>query len=327
VRDPAVSDATIDLDRYLSDGAAQSLVVLRDGSLFCEWYGNGGGADDAHPVFSVSKTVLSLAVARAVEQGVISSIDMPITDVIPELGARDPRFRDVSLASLIDMRSGVHFGAETAFPWVNQDQPSVYYATDLRSTVLERTWIETAPGPFVYNDYAPNLIGLALERASGEPLASGIFADLWVALDAEGDASWSVDDHGFAWHESGLIATSRDLARVGQLMLDDGMVGETAVAPAAFLDRSYSSLGQSTATSFAGHDVGYSNGWWTVASPTGGRDLVAMSAHGQIILVSPSTGTVIVRTSIENRTETNIAMVSTLQDIAAGFDGRDTPPG
>ena len=298
-----------DMASYLTRGGALAFVVIRDGALACEWYGNGGAHDRPAAAFSVSKTVTSLILARAVAQGVIGSIDDPISRYVPALATRDARFSAISLASLVDMRSGIAFDDDEGFPWVNRDPPRVYYASDLATTVVDHTRIAAAPGGFVYNDYAPNLLGLAIERSYHAQLAPGPMQALWSELGAEYPAAWSVDDHGFAWHESGLVVTARDLARIGELMLDHGKVGDRQVAPPAFLDRSLAPAGRAPIVEFAGTKLGYHNGWWLP-----GADLLyAMGHHGQIMIVSLATRTVIVRLGLDDHDA----------NPHPGFDGHD----
>jgi CubicO group peptidase (beta-lactamase class C family) len=264
------------LSRYLAQGGALAFVVVRDGAIACEWYGNGGARARPAAAFSISKTVTALLLARAVAEGKLGSLNDPITARVATLAARDRRFAAITLADLVDMRSGIAFVDALSFPWVTCDPPEVYYATDLARTAVERTRIEGQPGRFVYNDYAPNLIGLALESAYGMRSTAGPMQVLWSELGAETAAAWTVDDRGFAWHESGLVATARDLARIGQLMLDDGKVGDRQVAPEAFLARSTDPAGRARATAFAGVELGYRNGWWI----PGDDELLAMGAHG-----------------------------------------------
>jgi CubicO group peptidase (beta-lactamase class C family) len=299
------------MNRYLSQGGAVALVVVHNGALVCEWYGNGGARDRLAAAFSMSKTVISLVLARAVLAGKIASLDDPITVQLPALVARDRRFDGIKLADLVDMRSGIAFQHVTSFPWVDQDSPAVYYASDLAETTLARSRIEAVPGRFLYNDYAPNLIGLALQRAYRAPLATGPMQALWTQLGSEYPAAWSIDSHGFAWHESGLIVTARDFARVGQLMLDNGKVGDRQVAPSAFITRSLDPVGRKTVVTFDGTELGYRNGWWVL-----GDDLIAMGAHGQIMLVSLATKTVIVRMGHDGHDETNISIARRLQRVA-----------
>lgn len=312
------------LPRYLSQGGALGFVVVHDGAIACEWYGNGGARARPAAAFSISKTVTSLLLARAVADGKVGSLSDPITTYVPTLAARDRRFAAITLAELVDMRSGIAFADALSFPWVTCDPPEVYYATDLARTAVERTRIEGPPGRFVYNDYAPNLIGLALENGYSVRSTVGPMQALWSELGAESAAAWTVDEHGFAWHESGLVATARDLARIGQLMLDDGQVGGRQVAPRAFLARSIEPAGHAKATTFAGVELGYRNGWWL----PGDDDLLAMGAHGQVMLVSRASRTVIVRLGsdghqgsrglgFDGRGETNISIARRFQRASA----------
>jgi CubicO group peptidase (beta-lactamase class C family) len=167
-------------------------------------------------------------------------------------------------------------------------------------------------------------VGLALERAYGARTTAGPLQALWADLGAESAAAWTVDGHGFAWHESGLVATSRDLARVGQLVLDDGKAGGRQVAPAAFLERSLEPAGQERATAFAGVPLGYRNGWWI----PGEGELLAMGAHGQVMLVSRPGRLVLVRLGrdghggsrglgFDGRGETNVSIAQRLRRVAA----------
>ncbi len=312
------------LSRYLAQGGALAFVVVRDGAIACEWYGNGGARARPAAAFSISKTVTSLLLARAIAEGKLGSLHHPITAYVPALAARDRRFSAITLADLVDMRSGIAFVDTLSFPWVTCDPPEVYYATDLARTAVERTRIEGPPGRFVYNDYAPNLIGLALESGYGVRSTATPMQALWSELGAETAAAWTVDGRGFAWHESGLVATARDLARIGQLMLDDGKVGHRQVAPEAFLARSTDPAGRARATMFAGVELGYRNGWWI----PGDDELLAMGAHGQVMLVSRASRTVIVRLGrdghegsrglgFDGRGETNISVARRFQRAAA----------
>jgi CubicO group peptidase (beta-lactamase class C family) len=270
---------------------ALAFVMVRDGQVVCDEHGDVPAA-----AFSLSKTVLGLVLARAVDAGTLSWDD-PLTGYLP-----DPRWDGITLASLIDMRSGLGFDEDTRFPWVDQDGPAVYYASDLARTAQTRPRRVAPPGTFLYNDYAPNLLGLALARAGGEPLAAHL-ARLWADLGAESPLRWSVDEHGFAWHESGLVASARDLARVGQALLDG--------RPASWAARSRDPAGREVVVTLAGTPLGYRNGWWLL-----GEDLVGMGRHGQILLVAPATRTVIVRLGREGQLESNVAIARRLQQLA-----------
>jgi CubicO group peptidase (beta-lactamase class C family) len=305
-----------DLETYLEEGGALALLVYQDGALRYEWYGNGGAADRPAAAFSLSKSVVSLLLARAVAAGQLPGLDVPITDYVPDLTRRDPRFADITLRQLLDMRSGIGFDATASFPWVNQDAPAVYYASDLARTVVRRPKIVSAPGVFVYNDYAPNLNGLALQAATGSALAEGPMQALWNDLGAEYPAAWSVDSKGFAWHESGLVVTARDLVRFSRLLLEDGQADGRPVAPPAWLADSLTPRGEGPATRFGPYDMWYRNGWWARPRADGSDDIIGMGNFGQIMLVSPADGILIVRMGQDGHAETNVALAERFRRVA-----------
>lgn len=299
------------MNPYLTDGGALGFVVIHDGALVCEWYGNGGAKDRPAAAFSATKTLTSLLLARAVDVHAIGSLDDTITKYIPELGERDPKFAAITLAELVDMRSGIAFGEAEGFPWVDADETRVYHASDLAATVVKYPGIASAPGPFLYNDYAPNLNGLAIERALGKPVIANLVQPLWNDLGAEFPALWSVDGQGFPWFETGLVVTARDYARIGQLILDGGKVGDREVAT-AWVARSVDPEGRVTATSFGDTLLGYRNGWWIYDDHT----IAAMGKHGQVMVVSLATHTVIVRLGLDSHDETNVSIARRLSQLA-----------
>ena len=68
------------------------------------------------------------------------------------------------------------------------------------------------------------MLGWACERASGTRMADLISALIWQPIGAERDAEITCDPLGSAIHDGGISATARDLARFGQMLVDDGMV-------------------------------------------------------------------------------------------------------
>lgn len=284
------------LEQYMIDTGTQSLVILRSDEIIFERYAPGASATTPQPVLSVSKSILSLMIAAAAETGAID-MDAPLTQYVPELRERDPRFERITLAHLLDMRSGLHYDEDVSFPFVNSDKALVYYASDLRETVLTQTRIETEPGPFRYNDYNPNLLALALERAVGPARLADMRNELWQELGAETAASWSADDLGFPYWESGFVAAPHDLVKLGQLMLDeDG----SALLPKSWRERILSFTPRETPeTPYDGSQWTYRGGWWLILRNDNRHDVAAIGRFGQFIYVSPSNGMVFVRTGLD----------------------------
>jgi len=304
------------LDSYLERGNTLALLIMKNGEIIYEWYGRGHSREQPAAAFSISKTVIALLVARAIDDGQLKNLSVPATQHVPEFASVDPRFNQVTLGNLINMRSGIGFSEKVSFPWINKDAPAVYYASDLAATVKRRAKIVSPPGSFLYNDYAPNIVGLILENATGQSLASGPLQALWNDLNAEYPVVWSVDHKGFAWHESGLVITARDLLRIGKLMLDGGTVGSRQVAPIPWLNRSLASDPRGAVVSFGNVDAGYRSGWWTADHYTNRDDIFTMGRHGQVMLISPANQTIVVRLGHDGNPESNISIASRFRRVA-----------
>jgi CubicO group peptidase (beta-lactamase class C family) len=224
-----------DLEQFLADSDTTAFLIVRGDTLLYERYLDGTGRDTVHTSMSVAKSFLSVLVGIAVGEGRIGSVDDPITRYVPELAGRDRRFGQITLRHLLTMTSGLRY-QETGTPW--GDDAATYYAPDLRRLALERTEVVEPPGRrFRYNNYNPLLVGLALERATGMPVAAYLERTLWRPLGMEAGGSWSLDSErsGFEKMESGLNARAVDFAKLGMLQARDGVWRGRRLVPRAFL--------------------------------------------------------------------------------------------
>ncbi len=288
-----------DLNRFMTSIGSTALLVLKDGELLLEEYYNGSSEQAMQAVFSVSKSVFSVLLGGSVARSRLGHLETPITDYLPELAARDPGFARITLGNLLDMKSGLAFDPSVDFPFINQDPPLIYYTNDMRTTVLEHTRVESEPGHFRYNDYNPNLLGLALERRSDRGLVELFEREVWQPLGTENDALWSTDYEGFPMLESGFVASGRDLVRFGGMMLDGGFVGDLRLIAQDWHHRSTHWPDPPQLDEYNGRQWGYRTGWWLIARPSGPPDYSAIGRFGQFIYVSPKNGVVIVRTGRE----------------------------
>jgi len=203
-----------ELDQFLTETETTVFLVVKDGVLVHEWYAGGIDPNALHTSFSISKSILSTAIGMAVQDGFIGSLEDPITDYVPELLERDPRFSDITLRHLITMTSGLKY-VEDSSPF--GDAINTYYATDLRRSAIRNTVIVEEPGKnYLYNNYNPLLLGMALERATGMTVSKYISETWWAPMGAEADASWSMDSfyNRFEKMESGFNARPIDFARL-----------------------------------------------------------------------------------------------------------------
>jgi CubicO group peptidase (beta-lactamase class C family) len=291
---PAASD-----DLLRRTGTSSFLVVHHD-RLVDERYFDGADRQARQTSFSVAKSMVSTLVGIAIDEGLVGSVEDPVTRYLPELAARDPRFGRVTLRDLLTMSSGLRYW-ETDLPWPWTDDTYTYYGVDLRDFALNRTEVEGPPGQhWQYNNYHPRLLGMVLERATGMPVSDYASTRLWRPLGAEADATWNLDSQrsGFEKLESGLNATPVDFARFGLLFLHDGewngrrIVSKDWVRAATAAD---------TTTDPADF---YQYLWWVDAERPG--RFYALGNLGQYVYVAPDADAVIVRTGrdwgVDNQT-------------------------
>ena len=279
-----------DLEQFLAASDTTAFLIVRGDTLLYEGYFNGAGHDTVQTSMSVAKSVLSALVGIAIGEGRIGSVDDPITRYVPELAERDRRFEKITLRHLLTMTSGLRY-EEDGGPW--GDDTATYYAPDLRALALEKTEVTEPPGRrFHYNNFNPLLVGLALERATGSPVATYLEAKLWRPLGMEASGSWSLDSEasGFEKMESGLNARAADFARFGLLFARDGAWRDRQLVPRAWV-RDPTLVPTPAGRAPAGS---YQYFWW-VHDQRRPRARFALGKYGQHIYVVPDSDLVLVR--------------------------------
>jgi CubicO group peptidase (beta-lactamase class C family) len=304
------------LDEFLGETDTLAFVVVHGDRLVSERYLAGTTRESLLTSFSVAKSFVSTLVGIAIDEGLIGSIEDPVTDYLPELAARDPDFRQITLRHLLTMSSGIGY-EEGGFPSLGDDTYT-YYGVDLRDIALNRTHIEQPPGlAWHYNDYNTLLLGLVLERTTGTSVSDFMATSLWQPLGAEADATWSLDSErsGFEKMESGVNARTVDYARFGLLFLHNGewngrrIVSEDWVRAATSADN----------TIDPAYHSGYRYFWWLDVERPG--RFYAMGKYGQYVYVAPDADAVIVRLGSDWGVE-NPTWLATFRDITDQLERR-----
>lgn len=300
---PAASD-----DLLRRTGTSSFLVVHHD-RLVDERYFDGADRQARQTSFSVAKSVVSTLVGIAIDEGLVGSVEDPVTRYLPELAARDPRFGRVTLRDLLTMSSGLRY-RETELPWPWTDDTYTYYGVDLRDVALNRTRVERPPGQqWQYNNYHPLLLGMVLERATGMPVSDYASTRVWRPLGAEADATWNLDSRrsGFEKLESGLNATPADFARFGLLFLHDGEWNGRRIVSRDWVRAATAADATTDPAEF------YQYLWWVDVERPG--RFYALGNLGQYVYVAPDADAVIVRFGRDWGIG-NQAWLATFRDVA-----------
>jgi CubicO group peptidase (beta-lactamase class C family) len=229
---------------FLGETGTDGLVIVTRGRIAFEAYANGMTAESPHILMSVSKSLLGLLAGIVAARGSLEP-ERPVTAYVPEVAGT--AYRGATVRQLLDMRAGIAFdedylassGAIIAYrkaagwnPLDPGDEPS-----DLRSFYRQLT-DAAGPhgGPFTYVSPNTDLLGWAIERATGCRYADLVSDLIWKPMGAWRSAYITVDRLGAPRCAGGVCATVRDLARVGQLIVEGGVRGGTQVIPASWID-------------------------------------------------------------------------------------------
>ncbi len=214
--------SSLKLDEYLSKTSTTAFLVIRNDSILFEKYYNGYDREQISTLFSVSKSVTSLLVGLAVDDGFIESVHDPVTQYIPELRNKDSKFEELTIEDLLNMRSGLKFKETYSTPFSKMTR--LYYGTNQLGKI-KRMKFECEPGTkHNYQSISTAILGIIVENATGKELGKYLEEKVWIPLGMENGATWSLDDkkHRSAKSFSGLNATAIDLAKIGRLYLNNG---------------------------------------------------------------------------------------------------------
>jgi CubicO group peptidase (beta-lactamase class C family) len=275
----------IPLAQLLETSETTAFLVIKDDVVVFENYYHGYDRTTPSLSFSMAKSVLSLLVGCALDDGYLQSVDQPVTDFVPEL--TEHGFTAVTLKHLLQMTSGIDY-VENDFPFGLHVR---FYYTDRLKDEIVQLRLQEPPGTrFIYKSSDAFLLTLALERAlGGKNITEYTQGRIWDPLGMESDGAWSIDHAPDGLEKTGccLVATGRDFAKFGRLYLQTGewngqrIVSETWIAESTKIDTS------------AGSAWEYQYMWWMVAPDR--ADFMAVGHLGQFLYVNPTTRVIIVR--------------------------------
>jgi CubicO group peptidase (beta-lactamase class C family) len=219
----ATKDGEVELHAYLQrETKTTAFLVVHKGEIKFEEYFRGYEKSDISNIFSVSKSITSLLVGIAIDEGLIESIDDPITKYLPEFRDEAPKFKRLSMDNLLQMRSGLKYKESYSSPFSHMAK--LYYGLD-QEKQLRNLKFESEPGSsHHYQSASTALLGMVVERVSGMELGDYLEEKVWRPMGMEHDATWSVDDKENRSTKAYccLNTTARDLAMIAQLYLNGG---------------------------------------------------------------------------------------------------------
>lgn len=196
-----------------------AFLIMRNDTILYEHYDNGYEQDTPVNSFSMAKSYVSTLLGMARDEGLIESLNEPVTNYLPDL---PEALEQVSLLDLLNMRSGIDFNESYVSPF--SDAAVYYYGRNIEKQFDKLELAYEPDTRFAYRSVNTQLLAEVVEAVYDRPLNELMQEKIWQPLGAERPASWSVDKKNGGTFKAFccLNAVARDFARLGVLFLNEG---------------------------------------------------------------------------------------------------------
>lgn len=295
---PKGPDATLPASTgpWIKDRAVTALVVLKDGQMVHESYYLGTSPEDRRISWSVAKSYLSALFGIVMAEGHIGSLDDQVTKYVPAL--KDTAYDGATIRNVLQMSSGVTFNED--YLDYDSDINKMGRVVALGGTMddfaqgLSETFV--APGAqWQYVSIDTHVLGMVIRGATGRDIVSLLSEKIIQPLGYEESPYYITDGQGVAFVLGGLNIRTRDYARFGQMIAQNGMYGGQQIVPAAW-------IAESTVASANTADgkIGYGYQWWVPAGATEG-EFLGRGIYGQYIYINQPLGVVIASNAADRK--------------------------
>ncbi|MDE6550494.1 MAG: beta-lactamase family protein [Clostridia bacterium] len=311
----------VSLSKFVEDTSTVSFIIVKSDKIIYEQYAGGYNENSINTSFSMAKSIVSLLIGKAVEDGYIKSIDEPIANYITEFNGKE--IGNTTIRDLLLMRSDIEY-KEDKFLWFGDDSLTYWY-DDLRKLALSHTKLtDKYEGKFHYNNYHPLLLGIILERSTGVSVSQYFEREIWNKIGAEHNASWSLDSEkcGFEKMESGINFHAVDFIKIGSMILHGGYWNGCQVIGNDWINESTICNFPIDGAEYEGtfldnKNIAYRYMWYCTPSTQSGYDIIAWGKSDQILYISPDNDIIVLRTGktdggVSNWVETIRNLISNL---------------
>lgn len=276
---------------YFSKYQTVAYLVIKDTTILSETYWSGYDKESISNSFSMSKSIISLLIGCAIQDGLIKDINEPVSNFIKEYkeGARSK----ITLRNLLMMSSNLNW--DESYSSLFSITTQAYYGNDVKRIVLKLHSLGEPGKYFDYRGSDPQLLALVIEKVTGKTLSEYASEKLWKPMGAEYDALWNLDRKGGTEKASCCFNTNaRDFARFGQLVLNNGEWNGNQLIPKWYLDEATTPKSELIDKELNKPNNRYGYQWWCLKYKNY-TIKYARGILGQYIFVVPELNAVIVR--------------------------------
>lgn len=272
----------------------RGILVAINGQVISERYFHGAVGDRPQNMKSLTKSVTSALIGIAIKEGFIESVDQRVDSILPEYfedidlpenyyddllvdRERVRSYREqLTIRHLLSMTTGFH-SFQKSFMF------GFGHVNDIAAAYLSLPFSYRPGDQFQYSTAGAHVLSHIIERATGVTTQQFAERYLFNPLDIQ-VSDWKVGPQGLALGGTGLYLTARDLAKFGQLYLDNGMIGDRQLFPDGWAAESLAEQAQV----FPPAHISYGYLWWRRAGNPAAEDyFFASGTGGQFIFLLP----------------------------------------
>ena len=307
---PMNSDAEMTWEESLYANYTDGMLIIHEGRVVYERYFGCLAPDGKHAIMSMTKSITGLLAQILVAEGALDDSRL-VRDIVPEIG--DSAFATATVRQVMDMTTGVKYSEDYSDPdadiWRYSraasplPKPEGYDGPDGYWEYLQQVKPEGRHGEaFHYKTITSDMLGWIISRVVGKSVTELASERLWRPMGAEQDAYQTVDGKGVPFAGGGVSAGLRDLGRLGQLMLDKGVLNGRRLFPAEAAETIAAGGDPSKFGGFPTIPNGsYVSQWWSFRNAHGAY--AARGVHGQTIYIDPAARMVLVRLASHPRAQ------------------------
>lgn len=218
---------------YIEELDSRALIVMKDDEIIHEEYWEDHDENTYSNSFSIAKSVVSMLIGIAIEEGKIGSLDDPAYKYLPQYN--DHARKIITIRHLLQMASGLSWIESSANPL--SDNAESYYGTNLKNHLGRQKRISEPGEIFNYQSGNTQLLGMIIESACGMTLSQYTEEKIWSKIGMTGDAYWSLDKkYGAEKAFCCLYAKANDFVRLGRLLLNKGEFNGEQIFPRWFYE-------------------------------------------------------------------------------------------
>ena len=275
---------TKDLDALHTKYGTVAFLIIKNDSIWHEKYFDGYSEDSFSNSFSMSKSIVSAVMGKAIQDGYFESLEDKVGNYFDEY--KDGFASKLTIGDLSSMSSGMKWTEN--YTNIFGVTARAYVGSGLNELILSRPIIKEPGKGFEYLSSDTQLLSMTIEKATNRKISDLVSDWFWDPIGAENNALWQVDNAKTNNEKAYCCFNSnaRDFAKIGKLYKDNGFWNGVSILNENFIKKSLKNRFESSP------EYGY--GFWLGFFEE--KKFFSMRGHlGQYVIVFPKENIIIVR--------------------------------